>query len=124
MTEMPFEVPQALRDLAEQNVKHAHAAYEQLTEGVNRTMSAWMGAIPSNSLAAQFKDIQLRAMDFAQDNADSAFKFACRINNAKSLQEILTLQTQFTQDRLQAFVKHSQELYVLISAALQKLQHA
>ena len=31
MAENPFEIPQSLRDLAEQNIKHAHAAYEQLS---------------------------------------------------------------------------------------------
>ena len=29
MTENPFEIPQAMREQAEQNLKQLHAAYEQ-----------------------------------------------------------------------------------------------
>ena len=32
MTENPLEIPQALRDVSEQNLKQARAAYEQLTD--------------------------------------------------------------------------------------------
>jgi len=45
MTDNPLEIPQAMRDLAEQNIKQAHAAYEQLTDFVTKAMGAWMGAM-------------------------------------------------------------------------------
>ena len=35
MAENPFEIPQQMRDLADQNIKQAHAAYEQLTDFVS-----------------------------------------------------------------------------------------
>jgi hypothetical protein len=41
MTDNPFEIPQSLRDLAERNIKHAHAAYEQLTDLVTKTVGVW-----------------------------------------------------------------------------------
>ena len=62
MADNPFEIPQALRDVSEQNLKQAHAAYEQLTDFVTKAMGAWMGALPSNPMAAVFKDVQDRAM--------------------------------------------------------------
>jgi len=34
MADNPFEIPQQIRDLAEKNIKQAHAAYEQLTDFV------------------------------------------------------------------------------------------
>ena len=46
MTENPVEIPQAMREQAEQNMKQAHAAYEQLTNFVTKAMDAWMGAMP------------------------------------------------------------------------------
>ena len=48
MADTPFEIPQQMRDLAEQNIKQAHAAYEQLTDFVTKAIDAWMGAMPSN----------------------------------------------------------------------------
>ena len=121
MADNPFEIPQSMRDLAEQNLKQAHAAYEQLTDFVTKAMGPWMGAIPS-PMVAGFKDVQVRALAMANQNADSAFDVVVKITKAQNFQEILTLQTRFAQDRMQAFAAQTQELYKLIGEAVQKLQ--
>jgi hypothetical protein len=120
MTENPLEIPQAMRDLVEQNVKQAHAAYEQLNDFVTKAMGAWTGAMPEHPMAAGFKDVQDRLMAFAKENGESAFTFAGKVNSAGTFQELLTLQTQFAQDRMQTFVAQTQELYKLIGEALQR----
>ena len=124
MADNPFEIPQQMRDLAEQNIKQAHAAYEQLTDFVTKAMDAWMGAMPSNGLATGFKDVQGRAAEIAKKNADSAFALVEKITKAQNFQEILTLQTQFAQDQTKAFTTQTQELYKLIGETVQKLQHS
>ena len=91
------------------------------------TMGASMGAMPSNLLpsnpmTAGFKDVQDRALQIAMENAELAFTFAGKITNARTPQEIVTLQTQFAQDQMQAFAAQTQELHRLIGEALQKLQ--
>jgi len=55
--------------------------------------------------------------------SESAFTFAGKISNAQTFQDIVTLQTQFAQDRMQAFITQTQELHKLIGDTLQKLQH-
>ncbi len=47
MTDNPFEIPQQMRDLAEQNIKQAHAAYEQLTDFVTKAIERRSHAIGS-----------------------------------------------------------------------------
>ena len=121
MADNPFEIPQHLRDLAEENIKQAHAAYEQLTDFVTKAMDAWMGAIPS-PMAAGFKDFQDRAAEIAKKNADSAFALVEKIAKAQNFQEILTLQTQFAQDQMKALTTQTQEFHKLIGDAVQKLQ--
>ena len=121
MTENQFEIPQAMRDLVEQNVKQAHAAYEQLNDFVTKAMGAWTGAMPASPMAAGFKDVQDRLMAFAKENGESAFTFAGKVNSAGTFQELLTLQTQFAQDQMKAFTTQTQELYKLIGEAFQKL---
>jgi hypothetical protein len=122
MAETPFEIPQQMRDLAEQNLKQAHAAYEQLTDFVTKAMGPWMGAMPASGMVAGFKDVQDRALAMANQNADSAFDVLDKITKAQNFQEILTLQTRFAQDRMQAFAAQTQEIYKLIGEAVQKLQ--
>ena len=79
MADNPLEIPQALRDMSEQNLKQARAAYEQFTDFVTKTTGAWIGALPSNPMAAVFKDVQDRAMQIAKENAESVFTFAGKI---------------------------------------------
>ncbi len=120
MANNPFEIPQTLRDLSEQNLKQAHAAYEQLTSFVTKAMDTLMGAIPANPMTDSFKDVQGRAMEIAMENAESAFAFAGKICNAPTPQDIATLQTQFAQERTQAFVTQTQQLFSFMGEALPK----
>ena len=120
MADNPFEIPQNMRDLAEQNMKQAHAAYDQLTDFVTKAMGAWMGAMPSNPMAAGFKDIQDRAVAIAKQNADTAFSVVEKMTKAQSLQEVLTLQTRFAQEQMQNYTAQTQELHKLIGNAVQK----
>jgi hypothetical protein len=113
MTENSFEILQAMRDLAEQDLTQAHAAHEQHTDFEDKTARVGMAAMPS-PLVAGFKDVRQHAMDFAMENAESACTFASKVSNAKTPKEILMLQTRFAQDRTQTFVKNTQDLYGLI----------
>jgi hypothetical protein len=124
MADNPLEIPQALRDLSEQNVKQARATYEQLMELMTKATGAWTGALPSNPMATVFKDMQDRAMKIAMENAEAAFTFGGKMSSAQTPQEILQLQTQFAQDRMQAFVTQTQQLYSVIGEALQKSQRS
>ena len=59
-------------------------------------------------------------MQIAKENAESVFTFAGKISNALTPQDIVTLQTQFAQDRMQAFVTQTQQLFSVIEEAIQK----
>ena len=73
---------------------------EAIQKSERGAMGAWMGAMPSNPMAVVFKDVQDRAMQIAKENAESVFAFAGKISNARTPQDIVTLQTEFAQDRM------------------------
>ena len=122
MAENPFEIPQQMRDLADQNIKQAHAAYEQLTDFVTKAVGTWMGAMPASPMLAGFKEVQDRAAEIAKKNAESAFALIEKMAKAQNIQEVLTLQTQFAQDQMKAFTTQTQELHKLIGETVQKVQ--
>jgi len=124
MTDNPIEIPQNLRDMSEQSLKQAHAEYENLTDFVTKAMGFWMGVMPANPIATGFKDVQDRVMAFAKENGESALTFGGKMSSAQTPQEILQLQTQFAQDRMQAFVTQTQELLKLIGEAFQMSRRA
>ena len=122
MTADPFEIPQYMRDLVEQNMKQAHAAYEELTDFLTKAIDAWMSATPANSMVTDFnltgfEDVQNRAVAMATKNADSAFVLIAKIAKAHTFQDVLTLQTQFAQEQMQAYAAQTQELQRLIAEA-------
>ena len=122
MADTPLEIPQAMRDAVEQNLKQAQAAYEQLMDFVTKAMGAWTSAMPASPMVAGFKEVQDRAAEIAKKNADSAFALVEKIAKAQNFQEILTLQTQFAQDQMKAFTIQTQELYKQIGETVQKVQ--
>ncbi len=83
-------------------------------------MGAGMSATPSNLLVTAFKDVQDRAVAMAKTNADSAFALIEKIAKAQNIQELLTHQTQFVQEQMQAFATQTQEIQKLIGDALQR----
>ena len=88
MADNPFQNSQPLRNLAEQNTKQAHAAYEQLNDFVTKAIGAWTGALPSSPIAAGFKDVQDRAVQIAKENTESAFALAGKLTKAQNFPEI------------------------------------
>ena len=117
MADNPLEIPQALRDMSEQNLKQAHAAYEQLTAFVTKAMSTWTGALRSNPMAAVFRDVHGAALQIAMENAESVFTLVEKIAKAQNFQEALTLQARFAQDQTQAYATQTQELQKLIGGS-------
>jgi hypothetical protein len=122
MADNPFEIPQQMRDLTEQNLKQAQAAYDQLADFMTKSMTAWMGAMPTPHAAGGFKEVQDRAVEMAKKNADAAFALVDKISKSRDLQEILNFQTRFAQDQMQAFASQTQELHKLIGDAVQNAQ--
>ncbi len=102
MTDNLFEIPQPMGDLT-----------EQISESV-------AASIRTKPTPNGLKHVRDRAMDFAADNAESTFAFAARICNAKTPEEILTLQSSFTQERLNAIVTQTRELQLLVQQAIPK----
>ena len=119
MADNPFEIPQAMLEQADTNIKHAHAVYGQLTDFVAKSVDAWMSAMPGSPMAGGFKHVQDRATEIAMENAESASTFVSQINDARTLQDIVTVELQFVGSQMLAFVAQTQQLHRLIGEALQ-----
>jgi hypothetical protein len=90
----PFEMPKQLRELAENNVEQARAAYAQFMDAMTQALSMWSTA-PSNAMTAGFRDIQELAIRFAKENAEAGFTLASDLANAKDIQGVLSLQSRY-----------------------------
>lgn len=119
MSQNPFEIPQALRDMAEKNVEQARSAYGQFMDAMTQAMGMWQKAVPGNQMTAGFQTVQERATKFAKDNAEAGFALARDLASAKDVQEILALQSKYAQTQMQAYASQAQELARLMTEATQ-----
>jgi len=117
MADAPFEIPQQIRDLTEQNIKQARAAYGQFMDAMNQAVGTWFGAMPASEMTSGFKSIQERAAEYAKTNAEAAFALADEITKSRDLQEILSLQSRFAQNQMQAYATQAQEIGKLMTEA-------
>ena len=81
-TDKQFEIPEELRQLAEDNVERARKLYVRYMEGVSQAMGVW-SASPSDTTSPAFNEVRERAIKITQQNADAAFKLAKDVANAK-----------------------------------------
>ena len=116
-----FEIPQELRQLAEDNVERARKLYLQFMEGISQNMSAC--ATPSTDrVPPGFNEIRERAIKITRENADAAFNLARDVANAKDLQELVTLQTRYVQSQMKWYAQQTQEFGRLMAKALRGAQ--
>jgi hypothetical protein len=119
----PFEIPQELRHLAEENVERARQLYLQFMDGITQTMAVW--SVPSSGVMAPgFAEVRERAVKLAKENADAAFALAKEVSQAKDLQELLSLQTRYVQSQMRWYADQTQEFGELMARALGHLKQA
>ena len=114
-TETPSAVTPHLREAGEQSVAQAKKAYEQYsttTERVLRTMEesarqAWSGA----------RDVNVRIMAFADENAKAGFEYADRFVKAKDAGEVLSLQQAYLKAQSERLNEQMRELRELSTRA-------
>lgn len=115
-TNQQFEIPEELRQLAEDNVERARKLYLQYMEGVSQAMG--IGSTSASDTASPaFNEVRERAIKITRENADAAFKLAKDVANAKDLQELVTLQTRYVQSQMKLYAQQTQEFGQLMAHA-------
>ncbi len=115
-----FEIPEAVRELAERNVDQARSAYNQfmdMARQVQETLAKSQGAMASGAM-----ELQSRIAKFAEENIQASFTFASDLSRARDLKEYLEIQQRYAQKQMQSYALQAQELGKLLSEAAQKAQ--
>lgn len=115
-----FEIPAAMRDMAERNVEQTRTAYTQLLEMMRQAqdvVSKSAGAVTQTTL-----DIQARTMRFTEQNIEASFSLASELARARDLKEYFEIQSKHAQRQMQAYTLQAQELGRLMTEAARKMQ--
>lgn len=115
-----FEIPDAVRDIAERNVEQARAAYSQFLDMARQAQDVVSKS--SDAMAEGAREIQSRALRYTQDNLEASFNFASDLARARDLKEYLEIQTRFAQRQMKVYADQAQDLGRLVGDAAQKAQ--
>jgi hypothetical protein len=115
-----FEIPAAVRELAERNVNQVRQSYEQMLGLLHKAQDAVVKS--QGAMAKSALEIQARSLEFAQANVMANFAFAADLARARDLKEYLEVQSRYAQTQLDAYAKQSQEITRLINEAAHKAQ--
>ena len=105
------KVPEAFRELAEKGVAQAKENYEKMQAAADEMTGILdkTHSIAANGVA----DYNLRLIEIARANSNSAFEFTCGLIAMKSLPEMVELSTEQARKQFELVAEQSKELWAL-----------
>ncbi len=116
----PFEMPQPMRQMAEQSLEQAKQAYNQFMEANRKAQD--MVEQSSDTMTSSAKEVQKKAIEYAEANMQAGFDLANKLVLAKDMMEALQIQGTYTRQQMEAYTRQVQELTGLMSEAAKKTQ--
>ncbi|MCP3473610.1 phasin family protein [Bradyrhizobium sp. CCGUVB1N3] len=110
-----FEIPQDMRSMAETSFKQARDAFEKFLSGAE----AAAGSIEERgeSMRAGARDLNARALGFAERNVEASLDYAESLIHAKDLSEIMRLHGEYVQAQMKALAEQASEMGQAVSRA-------
>lgn len=105
------EAPAAFRDMAEKGLSHAKDNYEKMKTAAEEATGVMEETYATASKGAA--DYGLKVIEFARDNANSAFDFASELLGAKSFAEVVELSSSQARKQFETLSEQSKELATL-----------
>lgn len=115
-----FEIPEAVRELAERNVEQARAAYSQFLDMARQAQE--LVTKSSDAMAQSSREIQAKALRYAEQNMAANFAFASELARARDLKEYVEIQSRYAQRQMQTYSQQAQELGRMLAEVAQKVQ--
>lgn len=106
-----FEFPAALREVAEKSVSQARDAYARMRTAAEDATDLVEGTIETAREGAFA--LSVKALDAAKSNSDASFAFARDLVGAKTISDIIELQSTFARNQFEAVTGQFKELQEL-----------
>lgn len=115
-----FEIPDAMRDLAERNMEQARTAYSQFMDVTRKTQE--MMTKSSTAMAGGMREMQERSLRYTQLNLDASFACASEMSRARDPKEAMEIQAKYARQQMESYQEQAQELSRLMANMAQKAQ--
>ena len=103
-----FEVPEAFRSFAEQGLAQTRDAYARVK--ANTEEATDMIESSFETTRESMREVQIKALDVAQANAEATFDHLRKLFGVTSLADAFQLQSTFARERFEAYVDYSKDV--------------
>jgi phasin len=110
-----FEIPKEMRSMAEASFEQARKTFEKFLEGAQATA----GSIEERgaTVRAGAKDINAKAIAFAEKNVQASLDYAQSLLHAKDLSEVMRLHSEYVQAQMRSLAEQASEMGQIVSKA-------
>ena len=110
-----FEIPKEMRSMAEASFDQARQAFEKFVATAQQTA----GSIEERgeTVRAGAKDINAKAIAFAEKNMQASLDYAQALVHAKDLSEVLRLHGDYVQSQMRTLAEQASEMGQIVSRA-------
>jgi hypothetical protein len=110
-----FEIPNTMRDFAETSVEQARKAFDEYLAAAQKAM----GGFGTSAASAQesVRSLGEDAISFAEENMAANFDFAKQMVSARTIEDMVKVQSGFIERQITAFTKQGEKLAKTVSEA-------
>src|ERR1700744_907493 len=110
-----FEIPKEMRSMAEASFDQARQAFEKFLATAQQTAGTFEER--GETVRAGAKDINAKAISFAEKNVQASLDYAQSLVHAKDLTEVLRLHGDYVQSQMRALAEQASEMGQIVSRA-------
>jgi phasin len=110
-----LEIPKGMRSMAEASLDSARKAFEKFVAGAQQTA----GSIEERgaTVRAGAKDINAKAIAYAEKNVQASLDCAQSLLHAKDLTEVMRLHSEYVQTQMRSLAEQASEMGQIVSRA-------
>lgn len=111
----PFAIPKEMRSMAEASFEQARQTFEKFVASVQ----TGAGSLEQRgeTLRAGAKDIQAKAVSYAEKNVQASLDHAQSLLKAKDLTEVMRLHSEYVTGQMRALAEQASEMGQLVGRA-------
>jgi phasin len=116
MTNLNLEIPTEVREFAEKTVDQARKAFDSYVAAAQKATAQSEAA--ASTLASSAKELNSKAISFAETNVKAAFDLADALVKAKDPREFLSIQSEFLKSQVASVQEQAKALGEAVKKAV------
>lgn len=102
-----FEVPEQMRDFAEQSVDQARKAFDEFMDATQKAVSKAEDS--ASAMQAGAADVNKKALTYAEEHVNAAFNFAQQLVKTDNVEDMMKLQQDYLRKQMESLGEQTRE---------------